>query len=199
MGFKRQTVYNLIQRYEFSSSPTIGGREDAFEELPLTLSYEVSKPNAPQELVEKVLDGDITSNAEYQKMKAELDEAVKRTELAQFHEKQARESFERVAGASHKNFQKYQEEEDKIYKLEKEAENRPVEVAVQQDDNLLKELERLKSENEQLKNSEPEPTDDGTKTFLLRITMGDFERLTKITEKDILLHDKVMRAKMIRL
>ena len=81
MGFKRQTVYNLIQRYEFSSSPTIGGREEAFEALPLTLSYEISKPAAPAELVEKVLDGDITTNAEYQKLKAELEEAVEKKEF----------------------------------------------------------------------------------------------------------------------
>ena len=81
MGFKRQTVYNLIQRYEFSSSPTIGGREEAFEALPLTLSYEISKPAAPAELVEKVLDGDITTNAEYRKLKAELEEAEEKKEF----------------------------------------------------------------------------------------------------------------------
>lgn len=81
MGFKRQTVYNLIQRFEFSSSPTIGGREEAFESLPLTLSYEISKPAAPAELVDKVLNGDITSNAEYQRLKAELERT--REELRQ--------------------------------------------------------------------------------------------------------------------
>lgn len=81
IGFKRQTVYNLIQRYEFSSSPTIGGREEAFEALPLTLSYEISKPAAPAELVEKVLDGDITTNAEYRKLKAELEEAEEKKEF----------------------------------------------------------------------------------------------------------------------
>lgn len=81
MGFKRQTVYNLIQRFEFSSSPTIGGREEAFEALPLTLSYEISKPAAPAELVDKVLNGDITSNAEYRRLKAELERT--REELRQ--------------------------------------------------------------------------------------------------------------------
>lgn len=75
MGFKRQTVYNLIQRYDFFGSPKIGGREDTFEALPLTLSYEVSKPDAPTELVEKVLDGDITTNAEYIALKKQLEKA----------------------------------------------------------------------------------------------------------------------------
>lgn len=206
VGFKRQTVYNLIDRYDFLSSPTVGGREEIFEALPLTLSYELSKPDAPAELVDRVLDGDITSNAEYQRMKAELDEAVKRAELAELHEKNAHEGFKSVEEASHKNFVKYQEEhkkvrqlEDKIYKFEKEAENRPVDAAVQQDDKLLKEIERLKSENEQLKNSEPEPIDDGTKTFLMRITMDDFGRLAELTEKDVLLHDKIIHSQIIRL
>ena len=132
MGFKRQTVYNLIQRFEFSSSPTIGGREEAFEALPLTLSYEISKPAAPAELVDKVLDGDITSNAEYRRLKAELertreelrqvdansaakdkeykrelDEANKKLEDAKFHSKQQSESFDRVAEQSSVNYHKY--------------------------------------------------------------------------------------------
>lgn len=81
MGFKRQTVYNLIKRFEFSSSPTIGERAEVFEALPLTLSYEISKPDAPAELVDKVLDGDITSNAEYQKLKKQLEEAEEKREF----------------------------------------------------------------------------------------------------------------------
>lgn len=81
MGFKRQTVYNLIKRFEFSSSPTIGERTEVFEALPLTLSYEISKPDAPAELVDKVLDGDITSNAEYQRLKKQLEEAEEKREF----------------------------------------------------------------------------------------------------------------------
>ncbi len=73
LGFKRQTVYSLIQRYDFICSPTVGGRSDVIEGLPLTLSYEISKPSALPELVQRVLDGDITTNAEYQKLKKELE------------------------------------------------------------------------------------------------------------------------------
>ncbi len=75
LGFKRQTVYHLIQRYDFICSPTVGGRSDVIEELPLTLSYEISKPSAPPELVQRVLEGDITTNAEYQKLMKELETA----------------------------------------------------------------------------------------------------------------------------
>lgn len=72
VGFKRQTVYRLIQRYEFMCSPKLGEhRTDVFEELPLSLSCEISQKNAPPELVEKVLSGDITSHKEYQKLLAD--------------------------------------------------------------------------------------------------------------------------------
>ncbi len=78
VGFKRQTVYRLIQRYEFMCSPKLGERRtDVFEELPLSLSCEISRKDAPTELVEKVLSGDITSHKEYQKLKKELEEAGK--------------------------------------------------------------------------------------------------------------------------
>lgn len=90
IGFKRQTVYNLIQRYEFSSSPTIGGHEEIFEALPVTLSYEISKPTAPPELVDKVLSGDITSNSEYKKELEQIqEEARKAKERADEAEKKA--------------------------------------------------------------------------------------------------------------
>lgn len=167
MGFKRQTVYNLIQRYDFIGSPTIGGREDTFEALPLTLSYEVSKPNAPKELVEKVLDGDITTNAKYLKLKAELDRtreecrqidansAAKDKEYkAELEELKIRaEKAEKRADSSHRDFLEQSNFASKLagekFKLEqqiKELESRPVDVAVQRDETSLAEIDRLKNE-----------------------------------------------------
>lgn len=78
MGFKRQTVYRLIQRYEFRCSPKLGEQADAFEGLPLSLSCEISKPSAPPALVEQVLSGDITSHREYQKLLSEYKEIEQR-------------------------------------------------------------------------------------------------------------------------
>lgn len=195
VGFKRQTVYNLIERYEFLSSPTVGGREEIFEALPLTLSYEISKPDAPAELVDKVLDGDIESSAEYRKLKAELEEANKKAEFFSNARQDVLKENQQLRDDRNNAMTKVTNLERRLKELEK----RPVDVAVQQDDKLLEEIERLKSENEQLKNSEPELIDDGTKTFLMRITMADFERLAKLTEKDVLLHDKIIHAQIIRL
>lgn len=220
MGFKRQTVYNLIQRFDFLGSPTIGGREDTFEALPLTLSYEVSKPDAPAELVEKVLDGDITTNAEYLKLKAELErtreecrqldansaakdkeyerqleEANKRAET----EQKARESISCNLDNMEKGYvefkDKYTDEYYKNIELEKrikELENRPVDVAVQDNSELMEELEQLREENERLKA-------DNVKSFLIRLTMDEYEELLKAVSNKSLLLDAIRHAKIIKL
>lgn len=213
MGFKRQTVYNLIQRYDFFASPTIGGREDTFEALPLTLSYEVSKPDAPAELVEKVLDGDITTNAEYIKLKAELERtreecrqldansAAKDKEYEQQLEEANKraEKAEKRADSSHRDFleqsnfaTKMAEEKFKLEEQIKELESRPVDVAVQRDEGLLEELEQLREENERLK-------DDNVKSFLIRLTMDEYEELLKAVSKKSLLLDAIRHAKIIKL
>lgn len=220
LGFKRQTVYNLIQRYDFLSSPAIEGRENAFEELPATLSYEISKPGAPSELVEKVLDGDITTNAEYQRVKAELErvreecrridansaakdkeyareleEANKRAENAEFHEKTMRESYKRIEGASEENYDKFLAERDKNIGLEKrikELESRPIDVTVQQDEGVLKELEQLRKENERLK-------DKKVKNLVLHMTMEEFKQLLEITKDNERLHSIVSKAALVKL
>lgn len=213
MGFKRQTVYNLIRRYDFFSSPTIGGREDTFEALPLTLSYEVSKPDAPAELVEKVLDGDITTNAEYLKLKAELERT--REECRQLdansaakdkeYERQLEEANKRAENAerdavkyateSEKNASKLAAEAAKADELQsyiKKLESRPVDVAVQDNSELTEELEQLREENKRLK-------DDHVKSFLIRLTMDEYEELLKAVNSKPLLLDAIRHAKIIKL
>lgn len=226
MGFKRQTVYNLIQRYEFGSSPTIGGREEAFEALPLTLSYEISKPTAPSELIEKVLDGDITSNAEYKKLLAELErtkdelrqadansaakdkeyqreleDANKKVELAQFHEKQAHESYKRISDASSKNYESYQQERRKNADLQeqiKQLEKRPVDVAIQTDESALKEKEQ---EIAELKEELARMSDTNVKTFAIKITLDEFEELLDILKAagNSRLNEAIKHAQLLRI
>ena len=226
IGFKRQTVYNLIRRFEFSSSPTIGERGETFEALPLTLSYEISKPDAPTELVEKVLDGDIKDNAEYKKLKAELErtreelrqadansaakdkeyerdlaEAVKRAEDAEFHKKRCQEGFDRVANASSANYEKYNAERRKNEELEKrirELEARPVEVAVADNsDELSEKDEEIAELREQLERL----SDKNVKTLVFRMTPEEYERLVGIVRasEDHTLQSIVMNARTIKI
>lgn len=206
MGFKRQTVYNLIRRYDFLGSPTIGGREDTFEALPLTLSYEVSKPDAPAELVEKVLDGDITTNAEYIKLKAELDRT--RNECRQIdansvakdkeYERELKEANRRAENAERDNKKstaRLAAEVTKANELErriKELESRPVDVAVQQDAELLEELEELREENARLK-------DDSVKSMVIRLTLDEYDKLLEKLGGDPCLEHIIKHAKIIKL
>lgn len=206
MGFKRQTVYNLIQRYDFFGSPKIGGREDTFEALPLTLSYEVSKPDAPSELVEKVLDGDITTNAEYLKLKAELErtrEECRRLDANSAakdkeYERELKEANRRAENAerdSEKSTAKLAAEATKANELErriKELESRPAEVAAQDNSELMEELEELREENERLKNGD-------IKSFIIRLTLDEFDNLINKVDGDPCLKNIIKQAKLLKL
>lgn len=75
MGFKRDTVNKLINRYNL----VVFNKDDQelvshIESLPLSLSYEVSRPSAPKELKEKVFSGEITTHKEYVELKKKLED-----------------------------------------------------------------------------------------------------------------------------
>lgn len=65
IGITKSTAYNLLQVSALmdSSSPR---QRAILEALPPTLLYAVAKPSAPQELVEKVKNGEVTTNKAYQ-------------------------------------------------------------------------------------------------------------------------------------
>lgn len=81
LGFKKRTVYNLIRRYRFVVQ-NLHNRK-MLEELPLSLTYEISKPSAPEELQKAVLEGDIKTHKEYKEMEARLKESESRIEILQ--------------------------------------------------------------------------------------------------------------------
>src|SRR5699024_9852439 len=64
---------------------------DNFLNAPKTLQKEVMKKNAPEELKQKVYDGDITTNKEYQELKRQLEQAESTAEA----ERKERERLER--------------------------------------------------------------------------------------------------------
>ncbi len=76
MGFAKKTVYRMISVYNFRSCQidTSKGQE-FFDALPKTLQADISAPSAPPELVEQVMNGDITTHKEYIELKKQLDEA----------------------------------------------------------------------------------------------------------------------------
>ena len=76
MGFAKKTVYRMISVYNFRSCQidTSKGQE-FFDALPKTLQADISAPSAPPELVEQVMNGDITTHKDYIVLKNQLDEA----------------------------------------------------------------------------------------------------------------------------
>lgn len=71
LGFNKKQVYRWISRYEFIScqNDTI---KNLIENLPVTLSYEISNPNCDSALVEKVLKGEISSLKEFNEVRQTL-------------------------------------------------------------------------------------------------------------------------------
>lgn len=74
MGFAKPTVYRMISIYNFRSSQIETNEgQTFFDTLPKTLQADISAKSAPSELVEQVMNGDITTHAEYIKLKKELE------------------------------------------------------------------------------------------------------------------------------
>lgn len=81
IGITKSTAYNLLQVSALmdGSSPR---QRAILEALPPTLLYAVAKPSAPQELVEQVKSGDITTNKQYQELLAQVREKDAHLEAA---------------------------------------------------------------------------------------------------------------------
>ncbi|MGL5427012.1 MAG: hypothetical protein ACRDAS_03780, partial [Cetobacterium sp.] len=95
LGFNRRTAERLICRWKFivTNCRNINDKE-YFESLPLSLTYEVSSPNAKEELVNAVLSKKITTRKEFLEMKKNLFEEKKSHEI-----KEGRTiSFENILG-----------------------------------------------------------------------------------------------------
>lgn len=128
MGFKRDTVYRMINVFNFRSSQ-IATNEQAqlFDGLSKSLQYEIAKPSAPPELVEQVMSGDITTHKEYIKLKKELEaaeehNAVLTAEKEQFHR------------ASKANLEKLNEERERNSELEKQLSEAKNSLDISEDD-----------------------------------------------------------------
>ena len=78
LKISKDSVYRYINRYSFIANCDNQSDIETFESLQKSLTYDVSKPSAPREAVQKVLDGDITTHKEYK----ELEKKLKQSEEA---------------------------------------------------------------------------------------------------------------------
>ncbi len=80
IGLKKQTVYNYINQAKFVHQMDEYKQIEMFQELPITLKTEISKPSAKPEAIEMVLSGDIKTTKEYRELEKQLkakDEQIK--------------------------------------------------------------------------------------------------------------------------
>lgn len=82
IGITKDSAYRLLQVSALmdGSSPR---QRAILEALPPTLLYAVAKPSAPQELVEQVKSGDITTNKQYQEALAQIKAEKERADAAE--------------------------------------------------------------------------------------------------------------------
>lgn len=88
VGVTKPTAYRLLQVSALmdGSSPR---QRAILEALPPTLLYAVAKPSAPQELVEKVKNGEVTTNKQYQEALAQIKAEKERADAAETREEEA--------------------------------------------------------------------------------------------------------------
>lgn len=88
IGITKDSAYRLLQVSALlaDSSPR---QQAILESLPPTLLYAVAKPSAPQELVEKVKNGEVTTNKAYQEALAQIKAEKERADAAETREEEA--------------------------------------------------------------------------------------------------------------
>ena len=92
-GLDRNQVYYYINLNQFSTNLE-NAQKDNFLNAPKSLQKEVMKKNAPEDLKQKVLDGDITTNKEYQQLQKEKTELEQQKSQLESQLKQAQRSEE---------------------------------------------------------------------------------------------------------
>ena len=145
IGITKSSAYNLLQVSALmeGSSPR---QKAVLEALPPTLLYAVAKPSAPEELVEKVKNGDITTNKQYQALLAQIREK----DEALAAEKARADAAEKSAQNAHKENSYFKElvksaeaQTSKDAQKREEAENRY--------ESALADINGLTEKNAQLK------------------------------------------------
>lgn len=156
MGFKKDTVYRMINVHKFCSSQiATSSQAELFDSLSKSLQYEIAKPSAPAELVEQVLNGDITTHKDYIALKKQLDEARSETEnVKRDSEKNSAKLAAETAKADElkRNIEELNEKNTRLALEIVKLEKRPVDVIVDSNEvnkRVAEAVSKINSETEQ--------------------------------------------------
>lgn len=145
-GLDKHQVYYYINLNKFSTNLE-NNQKDNFLNAPKSLQKEVMKKNAPKDLKQKVLDGDITTRKEYKQLQKDKEELEQQNAQLQSQVEQAQRS------------------EEIAKKQLEDAESREAEVVEKEivkevvPDRINKQLENLKNDKKLLEQREKELSD----------------------------------------
>ena len=124
IGIGKTTAYKLLQVKVLMDNST-EEEQEVLSESPANLLYITANPNAPDELVQAVKDGEITTLKQYKELEAQLKETQERAERAEREAQEAKEKAHRLE--TRPVMSELYDANQRI----KELENRPIEVATQ--------------------------------------------------------------------
>lgn len=159
IGITKDTAYRLLQVSALldGSSPR---QQKILKELSPTLLYAVAKPSAPQELVEKVKNGDITTNKAYQDLLKENQQLRTERDKARADQLSTAKDCNRLglkASQEKDRADKAEAREEEAWKMQSKAETRAQEAEKQlEGSRQMAEAaklrgDKLKAENDALK------------------------------------------------
>ena len=159
IGITKSTAYNLLQVSALmdGSSPR---QRAILEALPPTLLYAVAKPSAPQELVKKVKNGEVTTNKAYQDLLKENQQLRTERDKARADQLSTAKDCNRLGlkvSQEKDRADKAEAREEEAWKLQSKAETRAQEAEKQlEGSRQMAEAaklrgDKLKAENDALK------------------------------------------------
>ncbi len=159
IGITKSTAYNLLQVSALmdGSSPR---QRAILEALPPTLLYAVAKPSTPQELVEKVKNGEVTTNKAYQDLLKENQQLRTERDKARADQLSTAKDCNRLGlkvSQEKDRADKAEAREEEAWKMQSKAETRAQEVEKQlEGSRQMAEAaklrgDKLKAENDALK------------------------------------------------
>ncbi|MDW4458492.1 hypothetical protein QI052_11960 [Staphylococcus saprophyticus] len=145
-GMSIDDAYYYINLNELSRNLD-NTKKDNFLNAPKSLQKEMMKKNAPEELKEQVLNGDITTHKEYKKLAEQKNQLESQLEQARRSELIARKQLEDAEDREPEVVEKYMEPEDyqEIKESNKQLKNYLDEVS-NHNKKLNSDIEKLKSE-----------------------------------------------------
>lgn len=146
-GLDRNQVYYYINLNQFSTNLE-NTQKDNFLNAPKSLQKEVMKKNAPDDLKQKVLDGDITTRKEYMQLQKEKEELEQQNAQLQSQVEQA----QRSESIARKQLEDEQNREPEVVEREVVKEVVP--------DEVQKQLEQFKEKFERESNNANELRDE---------------------------------------